>query len=705
MKNYFKFRDTVDFKTIEVAEQKSIKDNLFAQGPNKPLIVKIAASHAGLITRNNGFYLPDKMRQGASSFTAQYNKPIQIHHNDDKDPVGRVLKAQYVPINSSELKIQQKFTKDKWNDFSAGKMSFINSINFICDSLNLSDSVLDDPNYQGAGYLEITASIADPDAIQKVLDGRYLTGSVGLTTDAAVCSVCKQDWVEIAHDERCEHRPGKVYDGKKAFVITGNLHYEEYSFVNTPADRHSRIMEINVNGVTDKLDMSDSVGKNIAVNIITDNIQEDNMKSVATKLISDSRFSILGKEYLDTLLTSLEDEKTMEKWPFTDELDFTVNFELDLDKQAIAKAFELTDGAEKEIAIRMIRPTMVQSSIVEIVASVDIKTADAFYIALNDAEWTDYSELGDEDLNTFRKDKPSAELVEYDSKLSTAARKRLPGSSFCGPNKSFPVADCAHVTAARRLIGRASASSATKSKILACVSRKATAMNCGAKKDTKEEIDSTKDKKEEDCLCKDADVKIAELTAAVEQLTKDKNLLIESEKTWMDKLTAADATSTKLQKDLDATREELKVTQDDLTGMSDQLIESKSQTTTYLVDKLVTFKLLSGEVIEDSKKVSDELAALGEEEIKNKLTEITAKVDIKKITDSINGGLTRLPNKSVNDPTMNHIPKTYDKAVLAQIEQEFFRIKFGGQSPYGKGPDGAERFKADMQIKGLLPTG
>jgi hypothetical protein len=702
MKNYFKFRDTVDFKTIEVAEQKSIKDNLLAQGPNKPLIVKIAASHAGLITRNNGFYLPDKMRQGASSFTAQYNKPIQIHHNDDKDPVGRVLKAQYVPINSAELKIQQKFAKDTWSNFSTGKMNFISSINFICDTLNSSDSVLDDPNYQGAGYLELTASIADPDAIQKVLDGRYLTGSVGLTTDAAVCSICKQDWVDTAHDERCEHRPGKVYDGKKAFVITGNLNYDEYSFVNTPADRHSRVMEINVNGMTDRLEMSDSVGKAIAVNIITDNIQEDNMKSVATKLISDSRFSILGKEYLDTLLASLEDEKTMEKWPFTDELDFTVNFELDLDKQSIDKAFELKE--DQIAAIKLIRPFMTDETIKSVL---DAKPADAaaLYTALNDGEWADYAESEDEDLNTFRKDKPSAELVEYDSKLSTAARKRLPGSSFCGPNKSFPVPDCAHVTAARRLIGRASASSATKSKILACVSRKSTAMNCGGKKDAKEEIDSTKDKKEEDCACKDADAKIIELTAKIETLTISNTTLQTAADEFQNVLQARDKAAEQLQKDLTATREELKVTQDDLTGMSDQLIESKSLSTTYLVDKLVTFKLLSGEVIEDSKKVSDELTALGEEEIKNKLTEITGKVDIKKITDSINSGLTRLPNKSAIDPTMTTTPKIYDKAIVAQIEQEFMRIKFGGLSPYGKGPDGAERFKVDMQNKGLLPIG
>ncbi len=70
-----------------------------------------------------------------------------------------------------------------------------------------------------------------------------------------------------------------------------------------------------------------------------------------------------------------------------------------------------------------------------------------------------------------------AELVK-DAKLSSEARGNLPKGAFCGPNGSFPVPDCAHVTAARRLIGRAKVSDSTKSKILACVSSKAKTLKC-----------------------------------------------------------------------------------------------------------------------------------------------------------------------------------------------------------------------------------
>lgn len=54
------------------------------------------------------------------------------------------------------------------------------------------------------------------------------------------------------------------------------------------------------------------------------------------------------------------------------------------------------------------------------------------------------------------------------AKLSTAARNKLPSSSFAGPGRSFPVHDKAHATAALRLLGRAkSLSSSQKAHIKA----------------------------------------------------------------------------------------------------------------------------------------------------------------------------------------------------------------------------------------------
>ena len=74
-------------------------------------------------------------------------------------------------------------------------------------------------------------------------------------------------------------------------------------------------------------------------------------------------------------------------------------------------------------------------------------------------------------------------IIGSDAALTTEQRNELPDSAFCGPERSFPVPDCAHVTAARRLIGRAKVSDSTKQKILACVNKKAEGFSCDKSED------------------------------------------------------------------------------------------------------------------------------------------------------------------------------------------------------------------------------
>lgn len=69
-------------------------------------------------------------------------------------------------------------------------------------------------------------------------------------------------------------------------------------------------------------------------------------------------------------------------------------------------------------------------------------------------------------------------LLQEDAQLSTEERNALAEDVFCGPDRSFPIPDCAHVTAAKRLIGRYKGSDSVKSKIMACVNKKAKMMKC-----------------------------------------------------------------------------------------------------------------------------------------------------------------------------------------------------------------------------------
>jgi fructose-specific component phosphotransferase system IIB-like protein len=75
--------------------------------------------------------------------------------------------------------------------------------------------------------------------------------------------------------------------------------------------------------------------------------------------------------------------------------------------------------------------------------------------------------------------------IEESKKLTTKDRKKLQKSTFCGPNRSFPVPDCKHVGTAKAYLGRSNFSAATKKKIAACINRKAKALGCSSGKKAK----------------------------------------------------------------------------------------------------------------------------------------------------------------------------------------------------------------------------
>lgn len=67
---------------------------------------------------------------------------------------------------------------------------------------------------------------------------------------------------------------------------------------------------------------------------------------------------------------------------------------------------------------------------------------------------------------------------ELAKKLTTKDKKKLKSTTFCGPNRSFPVPDCQHVSTAKTYLNRSKFSAATKKKIAACINRKSKALGC-----------------------------------------------------------------------------------------------------------------------------------------------------------------------------------------------------------------------------------
>jgi galactokinase len=105
----------------------------------------------------------------------------------------------------------------------------------------MNTSTYKDIYYKGLGHVELIATITDQDAIQKILDKRYLTVSIGGGSDHAYCSICGTD----KKVEACDHYRGEVHDGQLCFYISGLMDFDHVSYVASPADDNavSQVMD------------------------------------------------------------------------------------------------------------------------------------------------------------------------------------------------------------------------------------------------------------------------------------------------------------------------------------------------------------------------------------------------------------------------------------------------------------------------------
>ena len=129
-----------------------------------------------------------------------YPKPIILNHDLNTEPIGRVMAAKM----------------DKEED--------------------------------GSPFVRLQIAITDPVAAQKVLDKRYLTGSVGGRAGKAVCSISGEDLAQESGGRPApvKYRRGQVYKGKLAYIDMQDISFKEYSFVNQPADGKSSVRNTTV---------------------------------------------------------------------------------------------------------------------------------------------------------------------------------------------------------------------------------------------------------------------------------------------------------------------------------------------------------------------------------------------------------------------------------------------------------------------------
>lgn len=520
-------RDYLTFQVRGTDNKKYLfecKDSKSESG--KSLLVTVEATHAGLINGNHRFYRPDRMLQSAHTFLdsgARYPKPVLSHHNSDGDALGRIVTSKYVDTTHLYADDFPQVRNLSFFDSAAKpkKLSLFDSVEYIADKLHKI------PDYRGLGYIKLGLNLTNPDAIQKALREEYLSVSVGFATDAAVCSVCHTDW---AVDDRCDHKMGEMVDGKRMFLITGNFNYKECSFVNFPADPFAKILSKDLQAVAGQdrelvkvfclglpADMIGEVSKAAGAGTLnlSDAIEEDiRVADESTETAMD--FEAIRTEIADAALSkerAAELRAQLEGFTSTDATEKGLRRRLLLNLSTLFRKNNWNDSDavltkdQVEAKIAGCAETIKSLSEEARANYLDRLSAEAaaFGLSFDAADFADASEdavenwdgLPAEDAEYFTNpDQIYEDLCRemedavchgelenreaIDAKLSAGARKKLKSSTFCGPNRSFPVPDCAHVTAARRLVGRAKLSDSTKSKILACVSRKAQALGCGA---------------------------------------------------------------------------------------------------------------------------------------------------------------------------------------------------------------------------------
>ena len=184
------------------------------------------------LTGNYNNYSAIELEKALQSWVEPYPKPIILNHDLNSEPIGRVMAAKM----------------DKEED--------------------------------GSHFVRLQVAITDPVAIQKVLDKRYLTGSVGGRAGKAVCSISGEDLASESADGRPKaqkFKRGQVYKGKLAFIDMQDISFKEYSFVNQPADSKSGVRKSSSGDVKVENSSDDWVARSSAFVL---NMDEEDIYSV-----------------------------------------------------------------------------------------------------------------------------------------------------------------------------------------------------------------------------------------------------------------------------------------------------------------------------------------------------------------------------------------------------------------------------------------
>lgn len=626
----------------QVAEWKDFVGGGMTSG-RKSLLVNMEATHSGLINLNDRFYIPSRMAEGVATFrTGEKPTKIMKHHDPESDPIGVVRGARFVPTipedlignpdvmnlmsSSAPIKTQLKSIRNLWR---AG--------------------VFQRDGWRGLGYIELIADIMDEESIQQILDGRFDAVSTNFRSPgAAHCLICGKNW---AADGFCEHEWGQMYSESDdeedtfkfpAIPIPGIHKYMEASLIAFEGDTLATVK------VADSIDAS----KNKEI-FLPDNFKwEEDLNTIQpTFEFKDFEEDKMAVKKDKPVVLSDAERKVLDL--IKKHREGVAEDILTVFAQKIAATYDKDGHLPDQMDAELDEETAV------LYALEDLETAGS---EIDGAKIVEIEALYQEEFAKMHEEGLLTDAEFEDAKLSTEKRKSLPKTSFCGPNKSFPVPDCAHVTAARRLIGRYKGPG-SKANILACVSRKAKAMGCGAAKDS--QIQGGSDGKVELLPCqedsikalKDNDLRNLYMVAELELVGRGQKMAFECKECALhverDKKSAEELAKTmdalkKSEGVLVVLREELARLQVEYIAQVDSHVELGAAMHALKVEKLAQISVLAGKY--DSLDKAKEAIASGDIQ---KVEASLADFDMVAAAAKLNDGMTRDPKGTVEDPTIN----------------------------------------------------
>jgi hypothetical protein len=381
---------------------------------DKPVLIGASdATHYGFVNSNYCWYSMDSIDGNAKTWIVKtangnWGRPVQVDHTDEqKDVIGRVYAA--TPF---------KYEKPNENN-------------------------LDVPD----GHIELIWVIPDEEAIEKIVDGRMRTVSVGAGAkpNSVQCSICGMS----PRSMECTHMRGMEYDmadsGEKklAYWVFHKKDYQEVSFVSRPADTRAvqkRFSIINIDGK--EQDDKDAIRKVNERSSFSIGIGHANKDKVITGIVD-----LFGDSLTNDLLISRDsivDESVKIASSQSSETGHKSSANTQIPAQNTGTKIDDSeeDQANVQTAAVGLILDMLENNSIDLKAAVDAAfSIGNFYIPLK------INKIKDEVVKHLGR-----YLNHINSPISPDNKPNLQDYVFAGPMRTLPIIDKHHVVAANALM-------------------------------------------------------------------------------------------------------------------------------------------------------------------------------------------------------------------------------------------------------------